>query len=416
PAPWNSLGSVASLGIGYLKLPVASGIGAAGPGKAQYQVTGYWQSGSATRLEFGVTDTDHVIVLFEATCSSNSTSCLALVELTANGGQLRFVQFPSATMPDVVHVTPTGEVVMAGKLDHSIGFGATPIDAVEHGFYVAKLDRDWRQEFAFAVSTDRDYALNRIFMGRDGAVYTAVGEAEPKGPSGSEWLIAYRADATELRRWSAFHVDCLAGTASGSVLAAGWRRDNREIGDVSLPPASGRDGVLFTFDATTGEATPILTFGGVDDDEITVVSESPNGEIRLGGKVGRDEMTFAAAWNASTEPKAFLAQLDRSAQITYAAPLEDVTVISDLVHSADAAFVAGYLVPNGLDPTTESRLLLGKLSSRGQPEAIVAFDSQAPTLGRIGVDSKGTIWLSGFGQISLDEPKVVSAVYRIEQR
>ncbi|HMA94605.1 MAG TPA: hypothetical protein VKP30_18065, partial [Polyangiaceae bacterium] len=159
PAPWNSLGSVASLGIGYLRLPVASGIAAAGtanlPAEAQYQVTGYWQSGSPTRLEFGVSDTDHVIVLFEATCSSDSTSCLAIVELTANGDQLRLVQFPSATMPDVVHVMPTGEVVMAGKLERSIGFGAAPINAVEHGFYVAKLDRDWRQEFAFAVSTDR---------------------------------------------------------------------------------------------------------------------------------------------------------------------------------------------------------------------------------------------------------------------
>lgn len=430
PEPWgNNVGSIASLGFGYLKLPDEWNMASAGTagylGETRYQVTGYWQAGSKSRLEFGVSDTDHVIILFEATCvdswiasegslgRAGLPNCPGLVELTSHGDQLRFVQFPSAAMPEVAQVTPTGEVVLAGKLDRSIGFGAAPLGAVAHGFYVAKLDRDWHQEFAFAVSTERDVELNAIQLGLDGAVYVAASELDFATSVHS--LVAYHADGTEMRRWSAFPIRRLVATQSGGVLAAGWRSDEREIGGVALPEALKRDGVLCSFDAVNGTATPLLNVSGAGEDEITAVTEAPGGGAYVGGKIGEGDTEFGAS-AGSGQATLFVAQLSQSAQVSASVPLSEEGSVTDLLLTEKALFVSGYLQRDQTDGRSSSSLFVSAVGSSGEPEPVVGFDAQPATMGRMRVDSKGTIWLSAFGQINLGEPKLVSAIYRIERR
>lgn len=393
-----------SIGAGFVPLSSKADAstlgGASSTGVSGYRTMGFWQAGSLGRLQFGVTDHDHVILLVEVTDESNEP-WVRLAELAPSGGTLRMLDLPRAVMPDVSQLQPDGAMIFAGELGRDVNFGLTNLSKRTNGYYVVKLDADWHEQFAFSDSVEQAVTLTDIAQSRDGVVHLATNEVGVLGIDSNGVVTHEFAGVKDAR----FAID------ERAAFIAGWFDSRLEVGQSDELSSGGRDAVVVGWDASTLSASSVWRLDGADDDTVSRIAMDSQGNLIVGGRAGGDTAVFDSVPALGTKTAVFVASVNPSGALDWSSNLGQAGRVADIATRSSSIYVATYSLA-----ASEMLLTVTGFSQTGKKLSSFSFDRQPDGYGQIEVDSGGVIWLSALGQIQVAgsaQPRSVSALYRI---
>ncbi len=332
----------------------------------------------------GITGSDHLIAAVSVrTWDVNGVagpvieSEHALLEALPSGDVLREVVF-WCRMPDVLAVSASGEVALAGQLDYDVFYDATTLQKQENAYFVTKLDADWGHVFSVAVTTDTQLVPKGIVFDDQGGVHVAASSGDVGVPDLVTFLTGFAPDGKQMYR-STVIAQAATAVAFGADGLVDWV--GMSSGSQSFEVAS--------LDIATGLSTVGHQLSGAGSGYATSLAVLSKGHWRIGGQALG---WFGVATEGSALGKPFVADVDQR-QTNWVAVLGETGTVNDLVQRGDRSYVAGYL---GQAARGSQSLFAAEIGPDGTTRSLYTIPAGSPlATAHLAVDSKGVIWLSG---------------------
>lgn len=373
------------------------------------------RASSRTELEFGVTANDHVVAMVSESrtqLTGESTGedrrLPGLFEVLPGGQSLRYAIFTNGRIPDAFFVEPNGAVVMAGRLDQDVSYGGPTINKMDFGYYVVKLDADWKPVFGIGVAAATDQIPSQILVDSQGTTHVALVSKDPTGLGNSVALAGFDAQGRQsyqrdVASGQGLTLRGIAGGAEPLIFLAGSVDGMGSFGSQVLSDPDKSIRWFGAWDVTTGRTQKAQSFGCTGLSRGLGIVLGSEGRVRFAADASGNATLFGVEMNATPQGTPIVVELSRDGTPTWISILGDAGMVSDMAQLGQRSFIAGYLFgASASNPYLNSKLFAAELDADGQVLSHWEIRSNGSNPVRIGVDSIGTIWLSGRVLLSPD--------------
>jgi hypothetical protein len=320
-------------------------------------------------------------------------------------GASRSATFANATTPAAIAVDPSRNLWMAGPLYQAVDFGGGPLQPVDNGYYLARLDASGSFAASRAVSRPGRVYLRNMAADPQGNIYVVGGVATTTVPltasvfAASVFVTKFSPQGAEIYNREFLGTDTAAWAAdvavapNGEVLIIGSYNGSVQFGAATLTQNgdSGASGFVAALDPDTGAAKRAMRFGGSVFDVGNSLEVTTAGAVRVAGLLSGDGTIGGLAFHATSNGSPFVAELTSAGDANWVR-----TIPSDgIVFAADTA-VGGHTFAGGYVSGTIKETFVYDVTggSAVMPlRTTIADDSNGVMF--VAADRHGGVWATG---------------------
>ena len=356
----------------------------------------------------------------------------ALLKLSPSGQELQLKEYPDAVMPEVLAVDSTGAVIMAGQLYRTVSFGVSTLQAVQNGFYLAKIDSSGNEVWAKAVTRPDTFWLRGITVDVAGNIY--VGGSQDDMSAGwleHAYVARYSADGTE--NWhqqfsntnSTANAHGLAFLSSGALVVAGAFNGTMQVGPTVLKTTAtslgyeSYNGWFTQLAAATGSPSGTQRFGGTLFDLANAVGVTRSDGIRLAGTLSGASIVAGVSAEANIDGSPFVADVNASGQGQWVRLLGNLgSVFSAATGYKDRTVAVGrfdtdeWIASGNVD---NSSAFVSIVENDGTVSQQSTYPTRSNGASAVVTDSHGGVWVSGefIGTVAFGTKTLQSTDYQL---